>query len=808
MNNKPFSLLPLVLATFVAMFFLQVTAKAQDTTAPLLKRAVYTEQSVFLFFDEPVEIAINDASDFSILDCNGNKIPADSITDGTIGDGLLQLHFNREFGSPSFTLDYDGANSLVADVSSNALASFSGAMIELFYSDINENSSLDANEVYNTSFNDPRSITFNNDGSRMYVTSPSVSYVAQYDLSAPYDISTASTTDNGRLTTSSQENNPHSMVFTPDGNKLFILGFFTDRIYSYTMTTAYDITTASYDGVGQTFQVRNENTSNFPASMAFNDLGTKLFVFAKDLNEIYEYDLSSPYAVSTAARASVLPIIGNANSIAFNPVGTRLYVGHAGSSSIRQYELDRPFDLSTLNYLGTSEDLSLAGATTDPYDLQVAPNGQVFIINRIQGRVYEFGIPLDDIVLPELTFASSNQNFQISVSFDEPVTVTGLNPSDFILTDASSATFAVTGVSDQNPGDNTITLTTVDLSAIQPPATLTYVNNNNEVKDLACNTLATDNTGVNFVLDITPPTIESIGAVINGGQKGIDVIFNEAIAVSGDASGAFSATDCTGTPFVFGPSEHETGSNKLFLPVNAFDKILGEITLNFISAGSIIDVAGNLANSTSNLVGKGYPYQIGEALLPFNAQRMADGSFDINSESQDMAFNNDGTKLFITNPATNKIDEYSLSIPYVVLRATYLGASEALDVSSLAPSPLAMTFSPNGQQLFVVRGDNDQVVTFNLGNAFDVSTASVSGSPFNVPADLDDIQFSATGDRLFVFSKATDLLTQYNLSVNYDLSTAIFSNTLDLINIDANPQSFSFSDEGTYLYFAGGGNRD
>lgn len=134
-------------------------------------------------------------------------------------------------------------------------------------------------------------IVFGDSGSKLYVVDNGDN-VNQYDLSTPYDISTHSHA--GFHSVESEEPNPTAIRFRPNGEKLFVAGTTNHEVVEYDLSTAWDITSASY----------NNNSYN-PSGirniygMDFNDAGDKM-VLSESGDTIYEYDLSTAWDVTTA----------------------------------------------------------------------------------------------------------------------------------------------------------------------------------------------------------------------------------------------------------------------------------------------------------------------------------------------------------------------------------------------------------------------------------------------------------------------------------------------------------------------------
>jgi sugar lactone lactonase YvrE len=85
---------------------------------------------------------------------------------------------------------------------------------------------------------------FKPDGTKMYVIGTVGDDVNEYDLSTAWDITTASYLQN--FSVAAQEINPTSIFFKPDGTKMYVVGSVGDDVNEYDLSTAWDVSTASY----------------------------------------------------------------------------------------------------------------------------------------------------------------------------------------------------------------------------------------------------------------------------------------------------------------------------------------------------------------------------------------------------------------------------------------------------------------------------------------------------------------------------------------------------------------------------------
>lgn len=190
----------------------------------------------------------------------------------------------------------------------------------------------------------PTSLSFNNDGTLMFMLDFSSGRVYEYSLSTPWNVSTATYTGNN-LNVLARDSILLGMNFSPDGTKLFFVGFTTFAVYQYSLSSAWDITTATYDS--KSFSVNPE--TNEPNELFFSDDGSRMFVLENGStgNErVYQYELPNPWDLSGAYYSHVLLDISSQattpRGMFMSPDGLKLYATNAlnsASSGIYQYEL-------------------------------------------------------------------------------------------------------------------------------------------------------------------------------------------------------------------------------------------------------------------------------------------------------------------------------------------------------------------------------------------------------------------------------------------------------------------------------------
>ena len=203
------------------------------------------------------------------------------------------------------------------------------------------------------------SFSYNNDGTKMFGVDYFRDAVYEWELSTPYKISTATRTDTTPFDISAKSGDATHLRFKPDGTEMFILDDSDDKIYQYTLSTGYDLTTASFT---REWTVASLSDAK---SFTFNGDGTKLYV--NNNSHIYQFTLGAAYNISSVSFDSKEFEFSNRlndgnghqtnisdwevtsiRSIQFNSDGTALYYAanyHYGS--IVKINLRVAYDIST-----------------------------------------------------------------------------------------------------------------------------------------------------------------------------------------------------------------------------------------------------------------------------------------------------------------------------------------------------------------------------------------------------------------------------------------------------------------------------
>ena len=192
----------------------------------------------------------------------------------------------------------------------------------------------------------PVAITFNNDGTKMFIIENGGNAeqnitggkINEYAVSTAYDVATATYTRS--LDVSAQDANMKDLYFNDvargavnPGELLFVVGDDGKDVNEYLLTTAYDLSTASFvDSYG----TNNEDIS--PKAIAFDNDGDKLFVIGADGNSFNQYPLVTGFDISTTQAVTSQTSLRTNNiqpkGMSFNNDGTKMFVVGVGGSLV------------------------------------------------------------------------------------------------------------------------------------------------------------------------------------------------------------------------------------------------------------------------------------------------------------------------------------------------------------------------------------------------------------------------------------------------------------------------------------------
>ena len=548
------------------------------------------------------------------------------------------------------------------------------------------------------------------DGTKMWVAGKYLDQLVEFSLSTPYEIDTASSTGT-TLDISSYESAVKGVHVNSEGTRLIIIGSNQDEWNEFHLSTGWDLTTATHD---QVRSIADLTTGvGAPQDLVFNDDGTRLFICDDTTDNIFGYTLSTAFDISgssltSAGSLSIASIETSPGSLSINNDGTELYISGSQNDNLQMLKLDTAYDLSSYNasasltYSWVSDG---SGIGTTPIEgITISKSGSKLYLTSNSEYIYEydFGAPGAsnfNSYSPALTNSSTGQ----------------INSSSWVDLDSMTADET------KNDGDVFYAVSTDDRTSWG------VIKDGDGVRKIAKN---------------------NSGTWQYNNDGGAPSVITNNISLIGDAntnSGSYNSISGQQTP----------GGNTVHKP-------------NWISPdGTKLYVMNNESGTSSS------------------------------------------------NYTNSKVWEYSMSTAYDLSTASATGATENINFWD-GQSPHAIAFNPEGTKLWITGGTtNSYTYRFNLSTAWDLSTSvQVDGSENNNnnsragrllnSGTVGTLKFNSDGSKVYSSNNATTIF-RYSTSSAYHINGDLTSDqSVDLSTLgsglSANLGSWEFNSNGTKLY--------
>ena len=535
---------------------------------------------------------------------------------------------------------------------------------------------------------DERGLTFSTDGTKFYIMDGNTPQsVYQYNLSTAWDLSTSSYSNNS-FNISSQETQPTGIAFKSDGTKMYITGYTGDDVNEYTLSTAWDVSTASYS---QVFSVSSQLIQ--PADIAFKSDGTEMYVSGYNSSveqRIYQYTLSTAWDVSTASYSSKTTTLLEFDGIHFKSDGTELFVVGNFTDTVYKYTLSTAWDISTATSSGTS--FSVSSQDIIPYGLAFKDDGtKMYVMGVVGTDVNQYSTVLNTASLD----LSTGAVFDYTPTSDVQVTVSNPAASGTV----SSATLLLNGAGTTSYDLSSASYDSISLdvsSENSDPRSIRFNNDGTKLYMVGSGATGAASDSVfqyslSTAFDLSTASYDSVSFSVasqdgtplaiefnNDGTKMYIVGYDNRVIFQYSLSTAFDLSTASYASISFNPSSQDT------IPVEVL----------FNSDGTKMYILG-AANDTI------YQYSLSTA---YNVSTASYDSVSFSVTSQDnspqgMVFNNDGTKLFYSGITNDTIYQYSLSTAFDLSTISY--DSVSFSVASQDSNPIGITFNNDGTKLYV-----------------------------------------------------------------------------------------------------------
>ena len=239
---------------------------------------------------------------------------------------------------------------------------------------------------------DCRGLFFSSNGLIMFVAGITSDTIFQYPLSTAWDISTASYTRS--FSAIGQENNARGLIFSPDGTKAFCSGLqYGSHVYKYNLSTAWDASTGTYSG--DSYDCSGDES--VIGEVRFKPDGTKMYMVGYENDTVYQYNLSTAWTLSSAGAApeksfSVVSQESGPASMDFSADGTKMYIAGSVNDTVYQYNLSTAWDVGSADYTTDTKNMSVTSENPVPSSIKMGKTGTKCYITRRSGHIWQYGL--------------------------------------------------------------------------------------------------------------------------------------------------------------------------------------------------------------------------------------------------------------------------------------------------------------------------------------------------------------------------------------------------------------------------------
>lgn len=640
--------------------------------------------------------------------------------------------------------------------------------------------SLTNSVSYTSYFTSPNvyAIAISNDGAKFYAAEPSGGIIRQFNLTTAYDITTLSV--NGTYT-SSEEGGIKGIHFKPDGTKMYIIGFDNDTVYEYNLTTAFDITTASYsnNSFAVTGQVSNAS------SVRLSSDGTIMYALGGYNQGLYQYTLSTAWDVSTASYASKSLNVQSQETdiveVVFSSDGTKLFAMGLVNDRIYNWNLSTPWDISTGSF---STYYSVQSDDNQTWGLAISSDDTIaYVLGQQNDKFYQYSIGSSALTLGTGSFASTDVGKRIQGNGGDVILTSTAGAysttGGSAFTDSSaiaSGSWSMRGLKSAGDDDG-IGMPSVSNAYDVPNATATG-NTFSVVAQSASllhMTFSPDGTKF-YVIDYTNGYMMQYGCTTAFDLTTASYSSKTFYSYQQDGQPVAARFNPAGTSmFIAGRNNDRvyqyslstaydisTASYSTSWAPSAGKVNAGFADILFNNDGSFIytldyntDVIGQFACPTEYQLSGVSSDSTYEYSLPTNSIATPQG----------MSFNSDGTKMYIIS-TNNKIDIYNLSTAYRVSTMSY---SSTIDING---GNMALHFSTDGTKMFVASRESDNLIEYSVGEIFTPTSQyhigiTNSGGQINTDfwVDINSMTADQTaGDGTVHYAVSTDDRTTWSVA--------------------------------------------
>lgn len=210
--------------------------------------------------------------------------------------------------------------------------------------DLNAAEYLQESSIWGGPDDNPYDLYISPDGTKVYAIGNAGDEVNEFILNIPYNVGFLTSVRS--FSVAAKESNPTGVTFKNDGSKMYVIGIISDRIHEYNLGTPWNISTAVW--LQQSMSL--DPTDTTPHSLYLNADGTKMYLQGAEFKNLIECTLSTPWDISTLTPTNTLDISSFITAVVRGGVfvskdGYKLWM--TGQNKVMEFSLTTAWDIST-----------------------------------------------------------------------------------------------------------------------------------------------------------------------------------------------------------------------------------------------------------------------------------------------------------------------------------------------------------------------------------------------------------------------------------------------------------------------------
>jgi hypothetical protein len=569
-------------------------------------------------------------------------------------------------------------------------------------------------------------------------------------------------------------------VISPDGTKIIIVS--ANRMHEFTMSTAYDITSASWTARND-YDAYNPSTWGGYGFLEFGDSGSKLYMADWSNNKIDQFTLSVPYSLGNGGSdVSWGGEVSGMNSSGASKTQNGMYVKDSttvfimkddvsgNQAIIEEWVMSTAWDITTLSYNNKTKSVTGQRGT----DMTFSSDGKTMFISDVFG-------------------SGTIKYFSLSTAWD-------------------ISTINTTGTTFTNPALTNST-----------PQAINFSKSGTKLYMADGTTIYEQDTGYSEVFSSTDVGKKVVGnsgsAIITstaGAYKSVTAFADSSAISSWQLFGAQGKSDGSGVELIGFQLPHTNIATPTHTKTYTWPTSYTKVGGIKISPGGTNFYASHYGSGAAGLVHRfslSTPYDITTATFTETGQF---------SQVRDILWNSDGTKLYgLRYYTTVGISTKIASTPYSLANMTD-GATITSTFATDAGGGHHMKgfcFSADKTQLYIANHGTNYFYQYSLdGNPGEIDSGlTYVGSAASGINNPHSVEMQADGTKIWFTTYLEGTSSRYHylpLSTPFDITSAgsrvqhNFPSPANSVGGNSRTPIFTFNEDQTIMYVSSTGNAD